>query len=34
MAGVYLHIPFCRKKCAYCDFVSFPLAQDVQQRCF
>lgn len=32
MAGVYLHIPFCRKKCAYCDFVSFPLAQDVQQR--
>ncbi len=23
MAGVYLHIPFCIKKCAYCDFVSF-----------
>ena len=20
--GVYLHIPFCRKKCAYCDFPS------------
>lgn len=20
MAGVYLHIPFCRKKCHYCDF--------------
>ena len=23
MAGVYLHIPYCIKKCAYCDFVSF-----------
>ena len=21
-AGVYLHIPFCRQKCLYCDFVS------------
>ncbi len=21
--GVYVHIPFCIKKCAYCDFVSF-----------
>lgn len=20
MAGVYIHIPFCRKKCHYCDF--------------
>ncbi|MCE5234712.1 MAG: radical SAM family heme chaperone HemW [Eubacteriales bacterium] len=23
MAGIYVHIPFCVKKCAYCDFVSF-----------
>lgn len=23
MAGLYIHIPFCRKKCRYCDFVSF-----------
>lgn len=23
-AGLYLHIPFCRSKCAYCDFVSYP----------
>lgn len=23
MAGIYLHVPFCVKKCAYCDFVSF-----------
>ncbi|MEA4852921.1 MAG: radical SAM family heme chaperone HemW [Christensenella sp.] len=22
MLGLYLHIPFCVKKCAYCDFVS------------
>lgn len=22
--GVYLHIPFCRSKCPYCDFCSFP----------
>ena len=21
---LYIHIPFCVKKCAYCDFVSFP----------
>lgn len=24
MAGIYLHVPFCVKKCLYCDFVSFP----------
>lgn len=24
MAGIYLHVPFCVKKCDYCDFVSFP----------
>ena len=22
---LYIHIPFCVKKCAYCDFLSFPL---------
>ena len=22
MAGIYVHIPFCRSKCAYCDFYS------------
>ncbi len=23
MAGIYLHVPFCVKKCDYCDFTSF-----------
>lgn len=23
MSGLYIHIPFCYKKCSYCDFVSF-----------
>jgi oxygen-independent coproporphyrinogen-3 oxidase len=24
MSSVYIHIPFCRKKCDYCDFYSLP----------
>jgi oxygen-independent coproporphyrinogen-3 oxidase len=23
-AGIYIHIPFCRSKCGYCHFLSFP----------
>ena len=24
--GIYVHVPFCIKKCAYCDFCSFPIS--------
>ena len=24
MPGIYIHIPFCKHKCTYCDFTSFP----------
>ncbi|MDR1939793.1 MAG: radical SAM family heme chaperone HemW [Clostridiales bacterium] len=24
MAGIYVHVPFCKKKCGYCDFFSLP----------
>lgn len=26
--GLYIHIPFCRQKCLYCDFPSFPGKED------
>ena len=29
--GLYIHIPFCVKKCAYCDFCSFPVS-NVMER--
>ena len=22
--GIYIHIPFCKSKCDYCDFYSWP----------
>ncbi len=25
--GIYVHIPYCLKKCRYCDFISFPLEE-------
>ena len=31
-AEIYVHIPFCVRKCAYCDFLSFPAEQDLQRR--
>ncbi len=24
--GIYVHIPFCRQKCPYCDFNSYPIS--------
>ncbi len=24
MSGIYIHIPFCKQKCTYCDFASYP----------
>jgi oxygen-independent coproporphyrinogen III oxidase len=29
MTGLYIHIPFCVKKCAYCDFYSLPSRSDL-----
>lgn len=29
--GLYVHIPFCSKKCDYCDFVSFSMDKKAQQ---
>lgn len=29
--GIYIHIPFCIRKCAYCDFLSAPAVQSVQE---
>lgn len=28
MIGIYIHIPFCIKKCPYCDFYSFSASQN------
>lgn len=32
MLGLYIHIPFCVKKCKYCDFNSFKLSVDEKRR--
>ncbi|MCI5595750.1 MAG: radical SAM family heme chaperone HemW [Lachnospiraceae bacterium] len=30
--GVYIHIPFCMRKCRYCDFLSFPSKEDEMEQ--
>jgi len=30
MAGIYIHIPFCRKLCSYCDFYHLIAVADNQ----
>ena len=30
--GLYIHIPFCRQKCAYCDFYSLARSQDAMAQ--
>ena len=35
MAGIYIHIPFCKSRCVYCDFYSTTRLQDREEyvRC-
>lgn len=30
--GIYVHIPFCVKKCDYCDFISYPNKFEMQKE--
>ena len=31
MSGLYIHIPYCHSKCAYCDFLSTPRVDTMSQ---
>ena len=30
--GIYVHIPFCKKKCDYCDFISYCGKDDLIEK--
>ena len=30
--GIYVHIPFCKQKCLYCDFISYSNKQDCIEK--
>ncbi len=30
--GIYIHIPFCRRKCSYCDFLSAPATDETIEK--
>ncbi len=32
LLGLYIHIPFCVKKCDYCDFLSAPATEEMKGR--
>src|SRR6185436_17357404 len=31
-AGIYIHIPFCRARCSYCDFATGMYEQEIAGR--
>ena len=30
--GIYIHIPFCKQKCGYCDFHSFSKIENLKEE--
>ena len=30
--GIYIHIPFCKQKCGYCDFHSFAKIENLKEE--